>query len=214
MEYVIPTNSVCRSEIIKKSQFICYLEHAKSITTAKTIIADIKLRHPDASHHCWAYIAGSPQDPFVLGFSDDGEPKGTAGRPMLAQLQGSKLGEIVAVVVRYYGGILLGTGGLVKAYGGSVKQALQQITTQIRKVMKKYQLHCEYQHLSSIQSILACHDGQIIQVIYGEQITLIMSLPEARVTALAIQLRDISRGKLSLLPIEQSLPTINSGSYL
>lgn len=214
MEYNIPANSVCSSEIIKKSHFICYLEHVKDIEAAKRAITHIKLQHPDARHHCWAYIAGAPMDPLILGFSDDGEPRGTAGKPILAQLQGSGLGEVVAVVVRYYGGILLGTGGLVKAYSNSVKLALQQVKTEIKKVMKKYQLNCGYQQLPRIESILAYNDGQIVQIIYGENIVLIFNVPESNIDALVIQLRDFSRGTLALLPFEQLLPIPNLGNYL
>lgn len=214
MEYIIPANSVCNSEIIKKSHFICYLEHVTDIEAAKSVITFIKLQHPDAHHHCWAYIAGAPMDPLVLGCSDDGEPRGTAGKPILAQLQGSGLGEIVAVVVRYYGGILLGKGGLVKAYSNSVKLALQQVKNQIKRVMKEYKLKCGYQELSRIESILANNDGQIVQVIYGEDIVLIVNVPKSNIDAITIQLRDISRGKLVLLPIEQILPIPNLGNHL
>ncbi|MGV8209328.1 YigZ family protein, partial [Pseudomonas aeruginosa] len=89
-------------------------------------------------HHCVAWGAGPPNDSQQLGFSDDGEPAGTAGKPMLAQLMGSGVGEITAVVVRYYGGILLGTGGLVKAYGGGVHQALAQLATQRKTPLTAY----------------------------------------------------------------------------
>ncbi len=78
----------------------------------------MKQKHPDARHNCWGFVAGRPDDSMLWGFSDDGEPSGTAGKPILAQLSGCGVGEITAVVTRYYGGIRLGTGGLVKAYGG------------------------------------------------------------------------------------------------
>ena len=84
------------------------------MAAAKAFVESVRAEHPDARHHCVAWVAGPPDDSQQLGFSDDGEPAGTAGKPMLAQLMGSGVGEITAVVVRYYGGILLGTGGLVK----------------------------------------------------------------------------------------------------
>jgi uncharacterized YigZ family protein len=96
-------------------------------------------------------VAGPPDDSQQLGFSDDGEPAGTAGKPMLAQLMGSGVGEITAVVVRYYGGILLGTGGLVKAYGGGVHQALAQLTTQRKTPLTAYTLQCEYGQLAGLK---------------------------------------------------------------
>ncbi|STJ21049.1 Xaa-Pro dipeptidase [Escherichia coli] len=102
----------------KKSRFITLLAHTDGVEAAKAFVESVRAEHPDARHHCVAWVAGAPDDSQQLGFSDDGEPAGTAGKPMLAQLMGSGVGEITAVVVRYYGGILLGTGGLVKAYGG------------------------------------------------------------------------------------------------
>ena len=124
-EYLIPKSAVVFEEEIKKSRFITYLQHTEGLEQAKAFWAEIKAQHPNARHHCWAAVAGKPTDSQQLGFSDDGEPAGTAGKPMLSALQGSQIGEISAVVVRYYGGHLLGTGGLVRAYGNGVQQALK-----------------------------------------------------------------------------------------
>ena len=132
-EYLIPKSAVVFEEEIKKSRFITYLQHTEGLEQAKAFWAEIKALHPNARHHCWAAVAGRPTDSQQLGFSDDGEPAGTAGKPMLSALQGSQVGEISAVVVRYYGGILLGTGGLVRAYGNGVQQALKLLETE-RKV--------------------------------------------------------------------------------
>ena len=107
-EYLIPKSAVVFEEEIKKSRFITYLQHTEGLEQAKAFWAEIKAQYPNARHHCWAAVAGRPTDSQQLGFSDDGEPAGTAGKPMLSALQGSQVGEISAVVVRYYGGILLG----------------------------------------------------------------------------------------------------------
>ena len=122
--WLIPAAPVTVVEEIKKSRFITLLAHTDGVAAAKAFVESVRADHPDARHHCVAWVAGPPDDSQQLGFSDDGEPAGTAGKPMLAQLMGSGVGEITAVVVRYYGGILLGTGGLVKAYGGGVHQVL------------------------------------------------------------------------------------------
>lgn len=111
----IPAEPVTFVEEIKKSRFITLLAHTDGVDAAKAFVESVRAEHPDARHHCVAWVAGRPDDSQQLGFSDDGEPAGTAGKPMLAQLMGSGVGEITAVVVRYYGGILLGTGGLVKS---------------------------------------------------------------------------------------------------
>ncbi|TNI65304.1 YigZ family protein, partial [Aeromonas salmonicida] len=98
--YPIPGEAVEWSEEIKKSRFITLLRHTPDIDTARSWIAEVRAAHPVARHHCWAYVAGAPDDSQVYGFSDDGEPSGTAGKPMLAQLMGSGVGEVCAVVVR------------------------------------------------------------------------------------------------------------------
>ncbi|CAG9295075.1 YigZ family protein [Celerinatantimonas diazotrophica] len=125
----VPVAEVESSQLIKKSRFITHLLPVTDREHAFSQIEQLRQQYPDARHHCWAFIAGAPDDTQVLGFSDDGEPNGTAGKPILAQLQGSGLGYVLAVVIRYFGGIKLGTGGLVRAYGSSVAQALAIVET-------------------------------------------------------------------------------------
>lgn len=172
MEYLIPAADAVFEEEIKKSRFITYLRHTEGLAQAKAFWAEIKALHPQARHHCWATVAGSPNDSQQYGFSDDGEPSGTAGKPMLNYLIGSNVGEISAVVVRYYGGILLGTGGLVRAYGNGVQQALQQLTT-IRKVLRKsYRLQCSYDQFNDVQHLLSRYDIEMTDQQFAEQVTL------------------------------------------
>ncbi len=109
---------------IKKSRFICVLDYAESKRDLKALLAFAKTSYPDARHYCWAYSAFDGRDE---GMSDDGEPKGTAGRPMLIILQHAKLSNVAAVVVRYFGGVKLGTGGLARAYSEAVKVALEEM---------------------------------------------------------------------------------------
>ncbi|MCG7546229.1 YigZ family protein [Pseudoalteromonas sp. MM17-2] len=131
-EYSYPSEPLSYEEEIKKSTFIVHVAHTPDISAAKDFIVDINRRYPDARHNCWAHVAGAPGGSHVYGFSDDGEPNGTAGKPMLNVLQGSGLGEICAVTTRYFGGIKLGTGGLVRAYGGTLNNALAQLVTQVK----------------------------------------------------------------------------------
>jgi uncharacterized YigZ family protein len=126
--YPIPAHSVDVEEVIKNSQFITRLRCVSTAEEAKAFIKALNQTYPNATHHCWAYIVGDPQSTTLLGCSDDGEPSGTAGKPMLNILQHSGAGDIVAVCTRYYGGTKLGTGGLTRAYGGGVKLALEQLT--------------------------------------------------------------------------------------
>ena len=138
--YLIPSASALFEEEIKKSVFITHLAHTPSIETAKQFVEQVKKEHSSARHNCWGFAAGRPEDSMKWGFSDDGEPSGTAGKPILAQLSGSGVGELTAVVTRYSGGIKLGTGGLVKAYGGGVQQALKLLQTIEKKITTKLTL--------------------------------------------------------------------------
>lgn len=110
------------------------------------------------------------------GFSDDGEPSGTAGKPILAQLSGSGVGEITAVVTRYYGGIRLGTGGLVKAYGGGVQQALKQLQTIEKKITTKLRLELDYAFVPIAQSIMQQFDAVEVDAQYSESVVLVVEL--------------------------------------
>ncbi|MEC5320883.1 IMPACT family protein [Brenneria populi subsp. brevivirga] len=199
--YPVPAAPVSVSEEIKKSRFITLLAPTNGIDAAKDFVQQTKKQHPAARHHCWAYVAGAPDDSRQLGFSDDGEPSGTAGKPMLAQLMGSGIGEITAVVVRYYGGIELGTGGLVKAYGGGVQQALKAISLREKVLQKEYGLRCDYALLPQVESLICHLGGRILRCDYGAEVTISLSIPLRGVDEAAVRLRDISRGSLQLSPV-------------
>ena len=191
------------TEEIKKSRFITLLAHTDGVEAAKAFVESVRAEHPDARHHCVAWVAGRPDDSQQLGFSDDGEPAGTAGKPMLAQLMGSGIGEITAVVVRYYGGILLGTGGLVKAYGGGVQQALNLLATEIKVPLTEYTLLCEYGQLAGVEGLVEQYAGQIVDSDYQASVQLRVALPQAKVADFSARLADFSRGSLHLLAIDE-----------
>lgn len=128
--YLRPARPALAELEINRSRFICYLQPVNGRQEAEQFIQSIRLQHPKANHNCWSYIAGAPDNAHQWNFSDDGEPKGTAGQPMLNILRHSDLGQICAVVTRYFGGIKLGTGGLVRAYGQSVQAALEVLETE------------------------------------------------------------------------------------
>ncbi|MBJ3815904.1 IMPACT family protein [Shimwellia pseudoproteus] len=200
--WLIPAAPITVTEEIKKSRFITLLAHTDGVEAAKAFVDAVRREHPAARHHCLAWVAGAPDDSQQLGFSDDGEPAGTAGKPMLAQLMGSGIGEITAVVVRYYGGIKLGTGGLVKAYGGGVQLALTQLTT-LRKVpLTEYTLQCEYSWLSAVDALVTQFEGRIVHTEYQSDVQLILALPQPQVDGFSQKLADISRGALQLSPQE------------
>ncbi len=199
--FLIPADIMTVSEEIKKSRFITYLAPTSGIEAAKSYIQQIRTEHPDARHHCWAFVAGAPSDSQQLGFSDDGEPSGTAGKPILAQLMGSHIGELTAVVVRYYGGIKLGTGGLVKAYGNGVQQALKLLPTTMKVPLTEYQLQCDYSQLATIETLVSQMGGHILQTQYGVGIDLHLAVPIMGAEELTVRLTNISRGALRLQPL-------------
>ncbi len=199
--YPVPAEPFSFSEEIKKSRFITLLAPTEGVEAARAFVQDIKRQHPAARHHCWAWVAGAPDDSQQLGFSDDGEPSGTAGKPMLAQLMGSGVGEITAVVVRYYGGIQLGTGGLVKAYGGGVQQALRLLPRRTKVPVLHFRLLCDYAQLSDIERLVARYDGRVMHSEFLHNVTLELVLPHAQVEAFKKNLSDFSRGALQLAPV-------------
>lgn len=196
----IPADALSISEeTIKKSRFVTLLAHTDGVEAARAFVQQVKNDHPDARHHCWAWVAGAPNDSQQLGFSDDGEPSGTAGKPMLAQLMGAGIGEITAVVVRYYGGIMLGTGGLVKAYGGGVQQGLKQLARMRKVPMQQFLLLCDYAQLSDIERLVQRYDGKITESQYLDRISLTLAIPFGQIDGFRQNLSDFSRGMLTLV---------------
>ena len=154
--------------------------------------------HPQASHHCYAFVAGHPDDGQKYGFSDDGEPSGTAGKPMLNVLLGSKVAEVCAVVVRYFGGTKLGTGGLQRAYGGSVRQAMDLLPTKTKIPMVHKTLACQYTQVDDVFHILNQSGVEVIEKEYAEAITLKLALPLEEEQNIIKKLETMSSGQLKL----------------
>ncbi|GGY07372.1 YigZ family protein [Litchfieldella qijiaojingensis] len=128
----LPSGEWQESELeVEKSRFITWVNHAPEVADFEALLSRARERHPSASHHCSAFIAGPPGEQQAIGFSDDGEPGGTAGRPMYQVLEGSGMGQIGCVVIRYFGGTKLGTGGLARAYSQAVAQALESLPTRV-----------------------------------------------------------------------------------
>lgn len=201
MQYPILKENVIFEEEIKKSRFITYLQKVENIAEAKAFWQALRSEHHSARHHCWATVAGTPQDSQQYGFSDDGEPAGTAGKPMLSALLGSGIGGICAVVVRYYGGIQLGTGGLVRAYGNGVQQALKLAETEIKIERTPYLLYCHYDQLNWVQQLLQQQEVVIYQQQFSDRIELQLGVAEEKLASLVQQLNDRSSGQLQLIKV-------------
>lgn len=194
--YIIPDEAVFFQEEIKKSRFLTFIRPAAGKAAAMLFLSEIKASHKEARHHCWAYIGGSPKDSVNMGCSDDGEPKGTAGKPMLAILQGSGLGEVVAVVVRYSGGIKLGTGGLVRAYSNGLQQLCPAIQRIEKRFFKQFQLQCDYAQMATIESLLLVNLGRIVKVDYQQLVVAIIEVDNERIVEFKQKLQSLMQGQV------------------
>ncbi len=144
-DYFAPLNQFQLETEIKRSRFIATLIPLSQVASLHELQAQLRLLHPKASHHCLAYVLGSPQMPIAAGSSDDGEPSGTAGRPMLNILQKRSIGDVGVVVTRYFGGIKLGAGGLIRAYGASVSAALDEMELVVKSKQHLFSLRYPYE---------------------------------------------------------------------
>ena len=162
VDYMVPAQAVSVETEVKKSRFITYIAPATSRSEAIAYIASIRRQYPDASHHCTAFIAGSPKGGAAIAFDDDGEPSGTAGKPMLNVLLHKQIGEVVAVIVRYFGGVKLGTGGLVRAYSAGVQSACEQLPLKARVRLKEGYLTCDYALEQAVRFCLK-QNGALLQ---------------------------------------------------
>ena len=191
---------------IEKSRFICYLNRAFSESEAREYILSIKKLHPNATHHCTAFIIGEHNE--IQRSSDDGEPSGTAGVPMLECLKMNNMNDIVAVSVRYFGGIKLGAGGLIRAYSKSVSEAIktatlmQTVNTQVYKITFRYDL------IGKIDYYLSQHNVEILDKEYDQEVIYTYRSTEN----LETDLLEISSGSCKPVYIKDEIVAISSSS--
>lgn len=200
--YLVPNDTIEHETIVNRSRFICYLSPCQSTDQARALVKEQQQKHPQASHHCYAYLSAEPDSSQHYGFSDDGEPNGTAGKPMLSMLQGGNVGEICAIVVRYFGGTKLGTGGLQRAYGASVRNALLHLPTKLKIPMVEKRLACQYTQVNDVLHILQQQEGELISQDFHEQVELILAIPVVNLTNFSLQLQTLSAGQLVLSKID------------
>lgn len=196
--YLIPVKMHRVETVVKKSRFIATLAHAPDAAAAKDFVFQVRKEFNGANHNCWAYVAGRAGDGDHAGMSDDGEPHGTAGRPMLGVLLHSGIGEVVAVVTRYFGGIKLGTGGLVKAYAGTVKSALATLPTREKIEMARLLVVADYAHDDSIKRVAAEFEALLISVEYGGRIRYVMKVNAAVLERFAAAIQEVTNGRAKI----------------
>lgn len=182
---------------IKRSRFLTVVERAVNREAAENVIRQQRQAHPQAAHVCWAYIAGSP-DTTVRSMSDDGEPSGTAGRPMLKVLEHSGLGEIVVAVIRYYGGIKLGTGGLQRAYSDAVTGALKDLSTTQWVPRTAITIEFDYPLESNVRHCLSQFDTDEPAINYANQVSIHFAIADNQKTQCLQALTDLCAGAIQI----------------
>ncbi len=193
--YPIPANRYRCEVEVERSRFITTVQAVTSPTEARQFIAVIKSEFPNANHNCWAYLIGPPGSTDQIGLSDDGEPHGTAGRPMLTALQHSGLGDAAVVVTRYFGGIKLGKGGMVKAYTAAVQAAMDKLPRSERIAWLELQATIDYALKTQFERRLAEFEVEILETDYAQQVSYRIRLPEERAEAFRKMFNDLTAGK-------------------
>lgn len=185
----------------KKSRFICSMKPVHTEEEAIAFIEEVKKKYWDARHNCSAFVLGKRQE--LTRCSDDGEPSGTAGRPMLEVLLGEELCDVAAVVTRYFGGTLLGTGGLVRAYTQAVKAAVDNCDTGYMKYGVKLQLETDYNGIGKIQYILGKHNIDSKDADYGANVTLRIVVEEGKVDGIIKEITEATNGQVVMEELEK-----------
>lgn len=184
-----------RTEIrATNSRFIASAAPAATVEAARAFIAGVRAEMPDASHHVYAYIIGHGAT-TTLSMTDDGEPPGTAGRPVMAVLKGSGLGDVALVITRYFGGTLLGTGGLVHAYGDAAKAVLA-ILPRVEKIERRELIVAlPYAAYEPARRLIVAHAGSILDETFAADVSLRVSLPLAEIAGFTIEIAEATAGQ-------------------
>jgi uncharacterized YigZ family protein len=196
--FPIPARVHRVEETIRRSRFITTTAHAPDADAAHAFVRRIRDEFPDATHNCWAFVAGPPGTTTHIGMSDDGEPHGTAGKPMLTTLLHSGVGEIVAVCTRYYGGVKLGTGGLSRAYAGGVKLVLETLPTEEKVERVALSVTVGYADVDALQRLVEETETIVEGEEYGASVRYRCAVPEPSVEAFRRALADATRGQATV----------------
>ena len=175
--YPVPANQVETLYEIKKSKFIACAGFANSRESAMALLESVKQQYPDARHHCWAYIFGNPNAPSSAAMADDGEPSGTAGKPILNVLQHKDIGDIMIIVTRYFGGVKLGAGGLVRAYSAAAQQAIDALEVRQEITLEPLSVAIDFKHEQFVRHLVEQAEGNIANCSYGSRVEIDVALP-------------------------------------
>lgn len=181
--------------MVQRSRFLTTIAPAPTAEAAHAFVQRVRDEFPEATHHCWAFVAGPPGSTAQVGMSDAGEPHGTAGRPMLTVLLHCGVGEIVAVSTRWFGGTKLGTGGLARAYAGGVSHALANLPLDRRVARRLWRVEVEYACVDALRQLLDELDARIEDEDYGGEVRYRVAIPVAAAAVFVARLADLTAGK-------------------
>ena len=193
--YPVPAQRF-RTEIeVERSRFITTVQGVASPEAAQAFVAELKTEFPDANHNCWAYLVGPPGSSDRVGLSDDGEPHGVAGKPMLTTLQHSGLGDTAVVVTRYFGGIKLGKGGMVKTYTAAVQTALEKLPRARRIDWAYLTIRFDYHLLTPLQRRFTDFEAEELESNYADKVSVKLRLPKEQLKAFEKMFADLTAGQ-------------------
>ncbi len=184
---------------VKRSRFLCRIEPVASEEAARAVVEEERRRHWDARHHCSAFVLGP--DGAVQRSNDDGEPSGTAGAPMLEVLRGRGVTDVVAVVTRWFGGVLLGAGGLVRAYSDAVRAGLDEAGARERRLMEHFDVDVPHADAGRLEHGLRACGVAVLGVDYAGAATLHLAVPAAEAERLPRLLAELTGGEVTAVPV-------------
>ena len=200
-EYFVPAGSGEAEFVEKRSSFLGHVRFAETEDAAREFINEMKKKHYDARHNCWCYIIRGG----AVRYSDDGEPQGTAGLPMLEVFRREGVENVVCVVTRYFGGVMLGTGGLLRAYTKSAKDALDAAGIAAVRRWVKLETVCPYSLLERMKTECMALEGAVSDVEYGADVRMSFLLPEAKAEAFCARVTELSAGQSSAKAVGEEL---------
>ncbi len=192
------------TDTIKGSRFISTAARVVDAGAAGEFVRRIKDEFPDATHNCWAWVAGPPGSTALNGSSDDGEPGGTAGMPILTVLLNSGVGDVAVVVTRYYGGVKLGRGGLVRAYGGGARRVMKEAPLTERVFYVRMEVTADYAAVATIRRLAGKHEGVVDAEEFGERVAFTVDIPEEFVAGFEDDLTEAGGGKFRVTRLKSS----------
>ncbi len=205
MSYPIPAQTARIETLVINSRFIATAGRADTVDAAKRFIQAIRAEMPDATHHVYAFKVGYGST-LIEGMSDDGEPSGTAGPPVLAVLRGADLGDVVVVVTRYFGGTKLGTGGLVRAYSDAARQVLAALPIELKIEKRTIGLTVPYHFFERVRLLLEAHRAVIEDQEFSTEVTLYATIPADQLELLAVAVQNLTAGQVTVVSLDTARP--------